>query len=185
MLSRMDLKNLVLRPNCLLTPSQLVFLPGPRSLLFYTEPFGQLPGFLYEHGYRVQLINLPFRLKNARVRALTLWLQKNKGEKFHFVLAESTYAEFKSLIPAEAVASLTILTNLQAPSTAGVQNFLIKDSSSALISTPITYRVHEIICLSSMVQATPYSQTFSNANRTLLDRFLDHCIKLAEDELYA
>src|SRR5437868_1880579 len=89
---RMDLQNLVLRPNCLITPSRLMFIPGPRSLFFYRKPFGLLPQFLYEHGYSTQVLSLPFRGPGNRKIALRKWLQTHTQHTYHFVMDEITYA---------------------------------------------------------------------------------------------
>ena len=189
MLSIMDLKNLVLRPNCLITPSPLAFVPGPSSLFFYDKPFAWLPEFLFEHGYKTNVIRLPFRYKKARTLAFKKWLSLNHTEHFHFILAHKTYLEFKDLIPKSMVASMTLLTSKTAVNPQlhlpNETPFHIEKSDLALFSIPPFYLAHQLICLSGEVAAIPYSQTFSNASKSLYDRFLDHCIKLAESELYA
>ena len=61
MLERMDIYNLALRPNCLMTRNPLVFITGPRSLFFYEKLGGTLQDFVAAHGYVVLNPVLPFR----------------------------------------------------------------------------------------------------------------------------
>ena len=173
----MDIQNLVLRPNCLLTKSSLVFVPGPRSLFFYQRPFGLLPTFLYEHGYRIALAPLPFRGLSRRRQAFKKWLNLKAEYRFHFFMSPVTYQELKDLIEPEKMESLT---------------FLDKDSSdtpailpSVKFRTPLSYRLHQLISHLYGESVPTYDSTYSKFNAINYDRILDHCIKLAENEIYA
>ena len=57
----MNLDNLVLRPNCLMTKHPLVFLTGIRSLFYYEKLGALLQDFIAAHGYVVKSPVLPFR----------------------------------------------------------------------------------------------------------------------------
>lgn len=183
----MDMKNLVLRPNCLITPSELIFVPGPRSLFFYQNPFGQLPDFLYEHGYRTRLLPLPFRNPTLRLIALKEWLKNHSDHTFHFIMDEVTYNELEPALATAQIQSLTVITdeeNTDAKSLANQKTFLFKLPKDHG-HIPFNYRLHQVFNWAYQTKTGPYDTTFSNFDRNQYDRFLDHCVKLAENELYA
>lgn len=181
------MKNLALRPNCLITPSELIFIPGPRSLFFYRNPFGLLPEFLYEHGYRTQVLSLPFRNKILRLSALKTWLKNHTEHSYHFIMDEQTYAELEPALAQSQIQSLTIITtdqNADAKSLANQKSFLFTLPRSRS-KTPLKYRLHKLFNLLYGTKTSPFEVTFSTFNDTNYNRFLDHCVKLAENELYA
>ncbi|MFZ3229387.1 MAG: hypothetical protein WA160_04220 [Pseudobdellovibrio sp.] len=187
----MDMKNLVLRPNCLLTPSDLVFLPGPRSLFFYKKMFGDLPRFLYEHGYRTMLLSLPFRNKLRRSEVFKNWLNYQSSKSYHFILDEITFKELQLILESAQVRTITILTTNKDlistyKSNDKIQVFLVPNSASA---SPLYYSAHRLINSLLKIETAPFETTFtatkSKTNKNTYNRFLDHCIKLAENELYA
>lgn len=187
MLIMMNLQNLALRPNCLLTQSQLVFISGPRSLFFYDNPFGDLPEYLYEHGYRTLILPLPFRNSLQRKDQFNKWLLQNQNETFHFVLDEFTFEEFESVLIGSFVKSLTVLTAKTAeihPAKSN-QHLFQTFQDVKLFPIPIGFYIHRLFCFLQNRKTGPYSLTFRNAKTSAFERFLDHCIKLAENELYA
>ena len=182
MLVTMNLDNLVLRPNCLLTKSPLVFIPGPRSLFFYQKPFGLLPEFLFEHGYISVVLSLPFRALNLRRHALKIWLMQNADKKFHFITDSATLADFSDLLDSPQTQSITVLQIKSAPLPVKLaEAWIVPQTASA----SLTYLVHQLFSFCMGVKSPPYSLTFSKFNTTNYDRFLDHCINLAENEIYA
>ena len=188
MLEVMNLKNLVLRPNCLLTKSQLAFVPGPRSLLFYKKPFGLLPEFLFEHGYQNVVLALPFQAKKTRRLAFRSWLDRNTTKNFHLILDDLTYFEFADLTQEPQFLSCTVISASDAVSNVEAKNltyFTIPDQLSQRLMTPLSYRLHQVLCWIRSQPVPNFSQTFSKSSRQTLDRFLDHCIKLAENEFHA
>ena len=181
------MQNLDLRPNCLITPSELIFVPGPRSLFFYKNPFGLLPEFLYEHGYRIQVLSLPFRNHTLRMYALKNWLTTHTEHTYHLVMDQVTFEEFEPLLSQAQILTITILTTDQNADVKSSENqksylFTLPRSRS---KTPFRYRLHELFNLVYRTKTSSFDTTFSNFNRTNYDRFLDHCVKLAENELYA
>lgn len=181
------MKNLDLRPNCLITPSELIFVPGPRSLFFYKNPFGLLPEFLYEHGYRTQVLSLPFRNHTLRMYALKNWLNTHTEHTYHFIVDQITYQEFEPLLNQAQILTLTILTDDQevdAKSSENQKSFIFKVPRSRS-TKPLYYKLHELFNLAYRTKTSSFDTTFSTFNRTNYDRFLDHCVKLAENELYA
>lgn len=175
MLSDMDLNNLVLRPNCLMTKSPLVFIPGPKSLFFYKKPFSDLPRFLEEHGYQVIILNLPFRSVKLRRRVFTDWLKKNERKTFHFITDSVTALEFKAALPQNQSISLTTITESLGNE---VNHSFIVEKKSA----PLHYQLHSLFNKLYKTKICPYSETFSVLNRPDYERFLDHCVELAENE---
>lgn len=133
MLVWMDLKNLALRPNCLITKYPLLFVPGPRGLFFNKKPFLFLPEFLYQHGYQVQILNLPSRNLENRKKAFQKWIEK-ETKKINFIFDPKAKKELADLIPLHLKASFT-----------EIQSETLKE-------------------------------------RADYERFLDHCIELAENE---
>lgn len=186
MLTSMNLQNLALRPNCLLTQSQLVFVPGLRSLFFYENPYGQLPDFLFAHGYSTLTLSLPFRHLSRRRKAFEDWLKQNKEKQFHFILDEGTYQEFSSLLVGSQIKSITV-TCFKGPSKIANNLYSFKMPNSILnwIRTPFSFRIHQSFHFIQGRKVGSYGLLFCNANRITYDRFLDHCIKLAENEIYA
>ncbi len=184
----MNLNNLVLRPNCLMTKSPLIFVPGPRSLLFYKKPFGILPEFLFEHGYQTLVLPLPFQGKARRQQALQEWLASNNLKNFHFIADHTTYHEFSNIALESQTLSVTVITSSETNSNPPIPKttyFLIPNNIFQNVATPLSFRVHQVFCWLQKQPVTSYARTFSNSSRQTLDRFLDHCIKLAENEFNA
>ncbi len=185
MLLWMNLDNLVLRPNCLLTKSPLVFVPGPRSLFHYQYPYGYLPQFLHEHGYVTKMVSLPFRRSAARKLAFEKWLNTVTGKHFHLVMDQLVYDELKSVFlnpsVSESFRSISVISsdylNLETRAT----NFVVSETATPGPS----YWLHQVLNRMLQTKTPPYARSFLQFNRTQLDRYLDHCVNLAETEIYA
>lgn len=180
----MTLDNLALRPNCLLTRSPLVFISGPRSLLSPQKMGTFLQDYLQAHGYQVLSPWMPFRSKKHRKMALLNWLEKNKAKNFHFVMAEETWLELSDVIGTFFHPHSTVtLVNLK--SDPPLQFFLtttLQYFKSDPTQAPLFYRLHTVFSAFMGAQALPYAQTLLEKNKAVYDRFLDHCIQLAENE---
>lgn len=188
-LERMDLENLALRPNCLLTRSPLVFVSGPRSL-FSPEPMAaELRQFIQAHGYQVAPLWMPFRSDQQRRKTVQQWLQQNQTKSFHFFMADQTWLELQPVFercwhphstlnlirqPSDIPASLTLHTRLEKMP---LTYFEVPRSVP-----PLRYRLHTLFCALMNSRAVHFEQTLLQKNRALYDRFLDHCIELAENE---
>ena len=183
----MDLQNLVLRPNCLITPSELIFVPGPRSLFFYRKPHSNLPEFLYEHGYRTQVLSVPFRGSSARRLALAKWLQTHTQHSYHFIMDDVTFVELEPMLNHAQIQSITVITadtETDLKSEPNQKSFLFQISKKRH-RIPLLYRLHQLFNFFYHTRTSDFATTFTDADRTTYDRFLDHCVKLAENELYA
>ncbi len=91
------LVNLELRPNCLLTRSPIVFVTGRRSLFYFLNYWNEIPGFLREHGYEVQVYSLPWRGSAARYQSLNKFLEK-AVRPVHLIADSSSRAEVERLL---------------------------------------------------------------------------------------
>ncbi|MBC7741278.1 MAG: hypothetical protein H7061_03715 [Bdellovibrionaceae bacterium] len=165
------MKNLVLRPNCLLTKAPLVFVPGPRSL-FYYEPVGQeVQHYLSEHGYQVLSLPLPFRSRPQRQLVFQRWLEAKKNQPFHFIMGPETFAEFNNQIQFQPESTFTVIG----------QDFIIDSTRSG--GGPLIFRAHQLFCRIFGVKPERYEHTLKLTNDSDYDRFLDHCVQLAENEM--
>ena len=171
MLKFMELQNLALRPNCLLTKVPLVFLTGARSLFHFKKIGINLDEFLYQHGYVVITVPLPFRYRQLRKLAFKNWLEKHHGKSFHFILGPETKSEFNSELSGLAHSTVSIIG----------ENLVLKDFKFS--RTPLTYYLHHFFCWISSIKAERYENTLPLEKREDYDRFLDHCVQLAEDEV--
>ncbi len=164
----MNTENLVLRPNCLLTRFPLVFVTGPRSLFHHSLLCASLQDYLAAHGYVVRSPVLPFRSKIAREFHLRRWLGNQPENRFHFVLGETTFKEFSKIFAEFPDSTFTRLPrDFPAPPTA----------------VRLSYQLHRFFCAAFGTETGPYSETLPDQSTGTLDRFLDHCIELAENEL--
>jgi hypothetical protein len=165
----MDIYNLALRPNCLMTRNPLVFITGPRSLFFYEKLGGTLQDFVAAHGYVVLNPVLPFRGK-LRPLALARFLESRQEKAFHFVLSHRTKNEFDEVFKKYPGSTFTFAEDFKK---------YFQDQNK----TPnLGYRLHEVFCKLNGTEADDYSAVFPDKNVVLYDRFLDRCVDLAENE---
>lgn len=172
MLEGMDTENLALRPNCLLTKYPLVFLTGPRSLFHYEKLGGDLQDFIAAHGYQVLSPVLPFRSRPLRRLQLGHWLRHQTGRRFHFILGENSLREFGDILAQYPESSHTV-----------IPRDLVPWGRQKAAREPLRYRLHRLFCSVMGIPADPFAQTLAaDQSRAFYDRFLDHCIELAENE---
>ncbi len=91
------LVDLELRPNCLLTRSPIVFVTGRRSLLYFLNYWNEIPGFLREHGYDVQVCSLPWRGSATRYQSLSRFLETTT-RPVHLIADFTSRAEVEKLL---------------------------------------------------------------------------------------
>lgn len=155
-----------------MTKYPLVFLNGPRSLFFYEKLGGSLQDYIQAHGYQVLYPSLSFRNKKLRILQLNEFLKKQNSEQFHFVAGPKTQLEFKEVL---AQYPLSTITN--------PEDFTISIDPNINIS--LSYKLHMFFCHLNQTEAENYLATFPIKNVVLYERFLDRCIDLAENEVYA
>jgi len=171
MLLAMNDENLVLRPNCLLTRYPLVFITGFRSLFYYKRLCPELQDFLIAHGYRVLSPAMPFRNVTHRQRDLLDWLRSQPEAQFHFVLTEETAAELASVIKEFPASTSTLIP--------GKFRYLFQNHSQRI---PLRYQIHSAYCRLQSLPTAPYLELNPEASEEFFQRFLDHCIELAEND---
>lgn len=166
---------LVLRPNCLLTRRPLVFLTGPRSLFYYQKPWQSVFYYLSEHGYKVQVIKLPFRKTADRIK----YLKKILGliSKHHIFCDSCSFNELFSVLSGLNQSSLTVMSkNKNSHKLDHSPYFLNVDYKS----TDLTYKIHELYLKFLNLTAPPPCELMINPPLAYLDQLLDHCVRLAE-----
>lgn len=77
-LRSLRLRKIELAPNCLLTRHPIVFVTGRRSIFYFLNYWNQVPAFLAEHGYEVEVVALPWRNSVRRLDALKATLVARK-----------------------------------------------------------------------------------------------------------
>lgn len=164
----MNNDNLVLRPNCLLTKYPLVFITGTRSLFFYEKLGEQLQTFIAAHGYMVLSPAMPFR-SSHRKKYLAEWLKQQKYQQFHFVLSRQSHKELSGPLKDYLNSTFTLTTEILNP-------------PNKKLSEPLSYQAHKLFCLALGATSDPYNETLQDKSTEFYDRFLDHCIELAENE---
>lgn len=169
MLERMDIYNLALRPNCLMTRNPLVFITGPRSLFFFEKLGGTLQDFVAAHGYVVLNPVLPFR-GETRKQALSRFLENRQEKAFHFILSQHTQKEFSEILQKYPGSTFTYAEGFN------------KYFENRSITPDLKYRMHRLFCKLNGAVADDFSAVFPEKNVVLYDRFLDRCIELAENE---
>lgn len=169
MLVAMNTDNLVLRPNCLMTKYPLVFITGLRSLFYHKKLASDLQDFIAAHGYVVLSPVMPFRSKELRQLQLKKWLSQQTVSTFHFILGEDTYAELQAVFTPYSSSSFTLIP----------RDLKHKESTP---SPSLQYCLHQIFCRLTGNKAEAYEQVLPYKSLEFYDRFLDHCIELAENE---
>lgn len=152
-----------LKPNCLLTKRPLKLVSGPKSIFFYRAPWGLLPEVLYEHGYRVSVMQLPFNNKELRQKAFTNRLAELND--CHIVIDEKTYLEFSAPLKNVKNSTITIIGDTYKP---------------AYKTTSLIYNLHRVWLKFHGFEATSPQNLFLNADKNIWYAFIDHCVKLAE-----
>jgi hypothetical protein len=176
--------NLVLRPNCLLTRSPLAFISGPRSLFAPQKMATDLQEFVQAHGYQTESPWLPFRSTSQRKAFLHDWLLKNKSRSFHFFMAADTWNELQMILEENfhPFSTITIINRKENTSRSHLENVELHSFAVEECSSPILYQLHQLFCKVMGTNALNYEETLLAKDPTLYDRFLDHCIDLAENE---
>lgn len=88
-----------LRPNCLLTRHPLLFISGPRTLIYFRKYWNQIPHFLSSHGYEVMELNLPWRNRAQRQQHLNHFIAQAEaqGLSLHIIGDATCVPELREL----------------------------------------------------------------------------------------
>lgn len=163
----MSTDNLALRPNCLLTKYPIVFITGIRSLFFYEKLGGRLQDYISAHGYQVLSPAMPFRSENRRKSHFIHWLKNQRHKRFHFILSQRTHNEFRDVLKDYYDSSFSVIS----------ENFKSKTQPT------LAYQLHQLFCRLGGTTSDAFSETLPDQNLEFYDRFLDHCVELAENDL--
>ena len=178
MLLTMFKRELVLRPNCLLTRRPIYLLTGPRSIFYYRSPWKALHNFLYQHGYKVFVFKLPFQAKTQREGYLKAMI--NKLNQSHIMCDATTYQELRPLLEQTKNSTITVLTDsllVNLPE----QTFQILMNHK--VFSP-SYSLHQAYLKFRHINSPSASEVGLNIPPQTYDQILDHCVKLAEADFY-
>ena len=160
----------VLRPNCLITRRPLVFLTPPRSIFHYKNPWAEISHILYEHGYKVEIFQLPFQNINAQKKVLIS--EKIRLQNSHVFMDSVTFENLKTEL---TVLNDSTLTVIGSPPLNDVLNFKPDNRPC-----PLRYFIHQIWCQILGLKTPAYNELLIRNTEKSWYSFLDHCVQLAE-----
>lgn len=178
MLLTMFKRELVLRPNCLLTRRPIYLLTGPRSIFYYRSPWKALHNFLYQHGYKASVFKLPFQ--SLTQRHDYLMAMKDKLNQSHIFCDRTTYEQLSDILKQTKNTTVTVLTasplNLLAPQTYQI----VMDDRAFSFS----YAIHQAYLKLRKIKTPKAIEVGLNMCPENYDMILDHCVNLAEMDFY-
>lgn len=178
MLLTMFKRELVLRPNCLLTRRPIYLLTGPRSIFYYRSPWKELHNYLYQHGYKVFVFKLPFQSptqKAAYVKAMLTKLNQS-----HIVCDATTYQELQPLLSQTENSTLTVLTDSQLVNLPQKTFQVVMNHKVFSLS----YSLHQAYLKLRNINTPSAAEVGLNIPAKTYDKILDHMVKLAEMDFY-
>ena len=102
-------------PNCLVTKHPILFIDGYKSIFYFGRFWNSIPKYLYEHGYIVDQLHLPWHDVKKRQHDLKTFLDQSKksGLSFHIIADSSGALDLEALseLHHPAVRSLTLATS--------------------------------------------------------------------------
>lgn len=178
MLLTMFKRELVLRPNCLLTRRPIYLLTGPRSIFYYRSPWKALHNYLYQHGYKVFIFKLPFQAKSQREGYLKAMLAKLNQS--HIICDATTYQELEPLLIKTENSTITVLTDSQLVN-------LPKKTFQVVMNHKTfspSYSLHQAYLKLRNINTPSAAEVGLNIPHETYDKILDHCVELAEMDFY-
>ncbi len=180
----MNPNELVLRPNCLLTRRPLILVTSLRSIFFYKKPWGDLPNYLYQHGYQISLLHLPFNHLERRKVALNRQIERLQGA--HIFCDRFTYSEFKNQFHHATESTVTVFSDEPIQLNSQVDTYCFTTSYH---TKNILFKLHQLFL--SYILKTPVkdlptaSESLHLSPDVINSKILDHCVQLAEDDFCA
>ncbi|MCM2282892.1 MAG: hypothetical protein NDI61_13715 [Bdellovibrionaceae bacterium] len=196
------LDQLPLVPNCLLTRYPLVFVTGSRSAFYFTNYWNQIPAYLAEHGYEVEVIELPWRRSERRLDALKAALVR-RSRPCHLIGDSSIENELraardwgllnlKSVTLVESadrgVRGRVRVADLR-PRMDGLRTLLLSKESTRIGSTSVAtwlqallLTLHNAFTSTTPVVGAEVGLCLSKQRWLVERQFLDLAISLAEDD---
>lgn len=166
-----------LKPNCLITRRPIRLITGPRSVFFYNKPWGDLAYALQEHGYKAELLHLPFSDTDLR---RSVFQRKLIDQSIHFIIDLPTYLELNIQPEKSTQCTFTVIVANEK------MNSMDQKSENLFFFDPkyttwhLGYFLHQKWCASRGLHTSPPENLFLNADLKTYYRFIDHCVTLAE-----
>ena len=184
------LHTLELVPNCLLTRYPIVFVTGRRSLFYFKNYWNQVPNFLAEHGYEVEVMELPWRNRKARFAAMQALLTK-RSRPCHLIADSSQTNELQELakLGLATVMSITVTQAKSRIERLGVNDLRPRNDGIQVLEMPQTKQIslkglflglHNFISGSNPVYSDQIGATSSAGTYLTERKFLEYAISLAE-----
>lgn len=196
------LKRLELIPNCLLTRYPLVFVTGKRSAFYFTNYWNQVPAYLAEHGYEVEIVELPWADSARRLDALKATLVSRR-RPCHLIGDSSIEDELKiagdwgllnlktvTLVECEdrSVRGRVSVSDLK-PRLDGIRSLVLPKPATSWGPAPLSawlqalmLSIHNTFSSSAGIVGAEVGLSLSGQTWIVERKFLDLAISLAEDD---
>lgn len=178
MLLPMFKRELVLRPNCLLTRRPIYLLTGPRSIFYYRNPWKELHNFLYQHGYKVFVFKLPFQSKVQREGYLKAMIEKL--HQSHIMCDGTTYQELSPIFNQIKNSTITVLSDSHL---VNLPEHTFQVLMNHKVFSP-SYSLHQAYLKFRHINTPSAAEVGLHIPAKTYDQILDHCVKLAEADFY-
>lgn len=162
----------VLRPNCLLTRRPILFLTPPRSLFFYNNAYGFVAHVLFEHGYNVDIYQLPFQ--NIQFKKLNLHKNVADLNHCHLFIDSTTAHDLKDELKLILNSTITVIGSAE---NLNSDYFVFHPKYK---KKSFLYWLHQKWCNLQGLQCPSYSETLNECPENIWHQLLDHCVQLAE-----
>jgi hypothetical protein len=158
-------------PNCLLTRYPLLFVTGERSVFYFRNYWNTLPQLLREHGYEVEVLELPWRA-NHRAHLLQLYLRRHPQQRFHLVGDCTSATLLQQFRQTPQIVSSTMLSAIEV-------------HRRPALPYRLSFATHQAVCRLRGLTA-PHLEELGLISQkeqsSYLQQMLRLCISLAEDD---
>ena len=158
-----------LKPNCLLTRRPLIWLTPPRSVFFYKQPWSDIIDLLFEHGYKVSLLQLPFQ--NIEIKKKVILRNTERLNNSHVFVDSVTYELCRNELLNLINSTITVIGK----SATACYTFLPQNKKNN-----INYFFHYLWCKFLNVSTPKTEDTFIECEESSWHKLLNHCVDLAE-----
>jgi hypothetical protein len=178
--------DLDLKPNCLLTRYPVVFMTGERSLFYFRNYWNQVPDYLAEHGYAVEILELPWRGRQQRIQA-AIDLLRLRDEPCHLIADSSQNEEltavWKQALPQVVSATIASVRDLNPhalrPRGDGVQMLQLA-ASKQLTLKAVFLELHNLLSGRQPIEREEVGANAAFQHDPIENLYLEYAISLAE-----
>ena len=196
------LEKIDLVPNCLLTRYPIVFVTGRRSAFYFVNYWNQIPAYLAEHGYEVEVIDLPWHRSERRLDGLKAALVA-RHRPCHLIGDSSIEDELRQagdwgLLNVKSVTMIECddrsvrgrvsVADLK-PRVDGVRTLGLPREANRFGPAPLSAWMqalllgfHNLMTTSPSIVGPEVGLTLSGKSWLVEQKFLEHAISLAEDD---